>query len=156
MRINIGCNDLKLPDFVNIDNDPVVKPDIVADASHLPFDDGSVDEIYAGHLLEHFAENENVIKEWHRVLKTGGKITITVPDVQKSLLLYSQGEITLGLLNRVVFGADDRVLQNHHQIFTKDILLLQMNPYFNAQIVEDSPYAFFKVKWQTIAEGMKI
>lgn len=155
MKINIGCNDLPLKDFVNIDFDPSVNPDLVADATKLPYEDETVDEIYAGHLLEHFALNEYVLKEWYRVLKTGGKITITVPDVEKSLKLYSEGELSLDMLNQVVFGADDRDLQNHHQVFTKDILLSQMGKYFTTQVVDDSPYAFFKVKWQTIAEGIK-
>jgi len=155
IRINIGCNDLPLRDFINIDRDPAVKPDVVADASALPYENDSVDEIYAGHLLEHFANNENVLAEWHRVLKVGGKITVTVPDTEKALELYGKGEISLDLLNQVVFGADDRALQNHHQIFNKDILLLQMRKYFETEIVEDSPYAFFKVGWQTICEGVK-
>ena len=155
MKINLGCNDLKLDGFLNIDSDPVVNPDVVADASKLPFDDGSVEEIYAGHLLEHFAHYEDVLREWHRVLKTGGKITVTVPDTEKALALYSAGEISLDLLNQVVFGANDRALQNHHQIFDKEILLLQMNKYFKTEIVNDSPHAFFKVKWQTIAVGIK-
>ena len=155
MKLNLGSNDLPLKDFINIDFDPAVKPDLVADATKLPYEDETVDEIYAGHLLEHFALNEEVLKEWYRVLKTGGKITITVPDVEKSLKLYSGGELSLDMLNQVVFGADDRDLQNHHQVFTKDILLLQMGKYFTSQIVEDSPHAYFKVKWQTIAEGIK-
>ena len=155
MKINLGCNDLKLDGFLNVDRDPVVKPDVVADASCLPFENESVDEIYAGHLLEHFAHNENVLDEWNRVLKVGGKITVTVPDTEKALKLYAEGKISLDLLNQVVFGANDRELQNHHQIFNREILLLQMSKYFRTEIIADSPHAFFKVEWQTIAVGTK-
>ncbi len=155
MKLNIGCNDLPLHDFINIDSDPRVKPDVVADASFLPYANDSVDEIYAGHLLEHFAHNERVLAEWHRVLRPGGKITVTVPDTEKSLKLYAEGKMSLDLLNQVVFGADDRDLQNHHQIFTSEILLKQMRQFFQTEIVPDSPHAFFKVQWQTIAVGIK-
>lgn len=155
MNLNLGVNDLPLRGFINIDSDPRVNPDVVADAAHLPYENDSIDEIYSGHLLEHFAHNENVLAEWHRVLKVGGKITVTVPDTEKSLKLYSEGKMSLDMLNQVVFGADDRELQNHHQIFTTEILLKQMRNYFTTEIVPDSPHAFFKVPWQTICVGIK-
>jgi len=155
MKINLGCNDLPLDGFVNIDIDPRVKPDLIADSLHLPYEDESVDEIYAGHLLEHTTPEEEALKEWYRVLKKGGKITITVPDIEKSLYLFINEKISLELLNQVVFGANDRDEQNHHQVFTQFILLEQMNKYFKTKIVEDSPLALIKVNWQTIAEGIK-
>lgn len=155
LRLNLGCNDLPLFDFTNIDIDPRVKPDVVADCLQLPYEDNTVDEIYAGHLLEHTAIYENALAEWYRVLKPGGKITITVPDTGKALEQYKKGIISLELLNQVVFGADDRNEQNHHQVFTEYILLEQMNKYFKTKIIEDSPLALIKVDWQTIAVGIK-
>lgn len=154
-RLNLGCNDLPLEHFINIDIDPRVNPDLVADSLNLPYEDDSIDEIYAGHLLEHTTPDEEAIKEWHRVLKKGGKITITVPDIEKSLKLYKDDEISLELLNQVAFGATDRDEQNHHQVFTTDILLLQMSKYFDTKIVKDSPLALIKVNWQTIGCGIK-
>ena len=155
IRLNLGCNDLPMDGWTNIDSDIRVKPDLVADCLNLPYEDNSVDEIYAGHLLEHTTPEEEALREWHRVLKVGGKITITVPDVEKLLKLFNKKEIDLGLLNQVVFGANDRDEQNHHQIFTELILLEQMNKYFHAYIIPDSPYALIKVDWQTICEGIK-
>ena len=155
-KLNLGCNDLKLDGFINIDIDPRVKPDMLANCLHLPFEDDSVDEIYAGHLLEHTTPEEEALKEWHRVLKKGGKITITVPDVEKAIFLYKSNELGLDMVNQVVFGANDREQQNHHQVFTRMILVDQMSKYFRTTIVDDSPHAYFKVNWQTIAEGYKV
>lgn len=155
VRINLGCNDLKLKGFVNIDIDERVKPDLVADSLNLPYDNESVDEIYAGHLLEHTTMNEGALKEWNRVLKKGGKITITVPDTEKSLESFNKGEMTLDFLNQVVYGADDRDEQNHHQLFTEKILLEQMSQYFDTKIIQTSPLVAFDVNWQTIGEGIK-
>lgn len=157
MKINLGCNDFKLDGFINIDVDPVVKPDLVASAEKLPYEDNSVDEIYAGHLLEHFSIEEDVLREWYRVLKVGSRITLTVPDVEKGLTEYKNGTITLDWLNQIVFGATDRTAQNHHQVFNGEILLKQMREYFSEVfILEDSPYLLAKVKWQTIATGIKL
>src|SRR3972149_4441120 len=51
------------------------------DARKINYPDESVDALYASHLLEHlsFTETLNVLKEWRRVLKPGGKLTINVP-----------------------------------------------------------------------------
>lgn len=156
MKINIGCNQWKLDGFINIDIDPNVNPDLVADGSKLPYADSSVDEIYAGHMLEHYALDENVLKEWHRVLKIGGKITITVPDVEKGISEYRKGNITLDWLNQILFGATDRKQQNHHQLFTEDILISQVSKIFNDyKILQTSHYAVADVKWQTIIEAYR-
>ena len=67
---------------IDITNHPHV--DIVHDIAHLSdlFDEGEVDEIYACHVLEHFSrhEVENVLRDWHHVLRVGGSLRIAVPD----------------------------------------------------------------------------
>ena len=155
-RLNLGCNDFKLPGFTNVDVDPRVNPDVICDASALPYDDNSISEIYAGHLLEHFSMDTDVLLEWKRVLMPGGRITITVPDVEKGIEMLKNNEISLSLLNQIVFGATDRDEQNHHQVFTKDILFNLFSKYFTeVSIIEDSPYLLAKVNWQTIITGIK-
>lgn len=155
LKLNLGCWSKRLYGFVNIDIDPEFG-EVVADARALPYEDNSVDEIYAGHLYEHFALDEPVMAEWHRVLKPGGTITITVPDIEKGLAEYRKGAITLDWFNQVVFGAQNRDEQNHHQVFTEDILLTQMTPFFpDAKIIPDCEYLMGRVAWQTIAQGHK-
>jgi ubiquinone/menaquinone biosynthesis C-methylase UbiE len=46
------------------------------DAEHLPFDDGSFDVVVNRHLLWTLPHPEIALKEWHRVLKTGGVVLI--------------------------------------------------------------------------------
>ncbi|TNC80917.1 MAG: methyltransferase type 11 [Oleiphilus sp.] len=48
------------------------------------FDEGTFDEIYASHVVEHFdfaGELLPTMEEWHRVLKPGGRVYISVPDL---------------------------------------------------------------------------
>jgi predicted SAM-dependent methyltransferase len=48
------------------------------------FSDGEVDQIYASHILEHFSyrhEMEQVVTEWYRVLKPGGRLLVSVPNL---------------------------------------------------------------------------
>jgi predicted SAM-dependent methyltransferase len=84
-RLNLGSGTVPLAGFVNVDalsDAPGV--DVVADISQpLPFDDASVDLIYAVHLLEHFATDEvpGLLADWRRVLRVGGKLLVAVPDL---------------------------------------------------------------------------
>src|SRR5208337_2813433 len=49
------------------------------DGKILPFDDDSVDTVYSSHMLEHVADYRATIRDWHRVVKSGGFIVCVVP-----------------------------------------------------------------------------
>lgn len=83
IKLNLGCGKRLLPDYINIDlHNP--KADIIHDLLvPLPYDNDSVDEILAEHIIEHFypEEWEKIKKDWARVLKPGGIIHIYTPDI---------------------------------------------------------------------------
>lgn len=60
----------------------------------LPFADNSVDYVYSSHVLEHFfrEDAERLVKEIHRVLRSGGRVRICVPDLDHAISLYRAGE----------------------------------------------------------------
>ena len=82
VRLNLGCSTYYIPGFTNIDQFEKFHPDLVADVRNLPYGPDTVDEIYAGHLLEHLTwdEGQAALKHWWTVLKKGGVIRITVPN----------------------------------------------------------------------------
>jgi len=63
------------------------------DVQNLPYDDDTVDLIYASHLIEYFDREQiiDVLAEWRRVLKPGGTLRLAVPDFEVMTKLYSQG-----------------------------------------------------------------
>lgn len=63
--------------YVNID--PSSNPDIISDAASIPLPDSSCDVVLLGETLEHVPDPIAVIKEAHRLLKTGGKLFASVP-----------------------------------------------------------------------------
>lgn len=80
--LNVGCGNVKLPGFVNLDRDPT--GDVVADAERgLPFADGSLDGIFSEHFLEHLEQAAGVahLRECRRVLAPGGVLRIAMPDL---------------------------------------------------------------------------
>ncbi len=82
VRLNIGCGDDVRPGYLNIDRF-AQGAGIRMDASRLAFADRSVDEIFSSHMLEHLSKYEvpELLGEWNRVLKPGGKVEIIVPDL---------------------------------------------------------------------------
>lgn len=79
--------------YVNIDNQPLCKPDMLVDLEQRwPFDDNSVDEIYAHHVMEHLGETFggflHIIKEMYRVSKHGAKWRIFVPHWQNDMFYH--------------------------------------------------------------------
>jgi len=85
MKINIGCGPVKMAGYVNIDKFPSFNPDKIMDLEKTPwdFEDNSIEEIYASHVLEHIGQTSdeyfNIVKEFYRVLKPGGVLNIRVP-----------------------------------------------------------------------------
>jgi len=59
----------------------------------VPFHAETVDYIYSSHMLEHlFREDaQALLRDAHRVLRSGGTIRIAVPDLTYALQLYHQG-----------------------------------------------------------------
>jgi len=49
------------------------------DATSLTLKDGSIDRLIACHILEHLYRPHEVIREWHRVLRRGGVMSILLP-----------------------------------------------------------------------------
>ncbi len=89
VRLNIGAGDIALPGFTPIDKK------LGHEAGNLKeYADGTVDEIYASHVLEHFpaAFVSGVVTEWCRVLKPGGRLRIGVPDFRKVAESYIDGK----------------------------------------------------------------
>lgn len=93
VRLNLGCWVYYIPGWVNIDLATDIKTDLQEDCEKLPsFAPESVDEIYAGHLLEHVQNVATTLRRWRSILKPGGRLTVTVPDCEGAVKLWSQSK----------------------------------------------------------------
>lgn len=84
IKLNLGCGRDHRAGWVNIDALAELKPDLVHDLSQpLPFANGSVNEVLAQDILEHFTKEDliGVVSEIGRVLKPGGTLTVRVPNI---------------------------------------------------------------------------
>jgi len=93
IRLNLGCGDQKLEGYINCDLHNK-DADMVIDVSKLPYEDNTIDEICAIHLMEHFyfLQAFDVLNEWFRVLKPGGKLIIETPDFVNSCRRFVESD----------------------------------------------------------------
>lgn len=66
-------------EYIILDSDARVSPDVVGSAEQLPFNDSSFDCILCSEVLEHIKDPIAAIREIERVLNAGGNLILTVP-----------------------------------------------------------------------------
>jgi predicted SAM-dependent methyltransferase len=90
-KLHLGCGDRKISGWTNVDVSASEATDMVDDIRKLKkIKDGSIDQIYACHVLEHFstAEVREVLQRWHSVLAPGGTLRLSVPDMDRIVKIY--------------------------------------------------------------------
>jgi len=123
----VGCGPERYNNAVNVDLGAEFSPDIVADATRLPFADGSFDVVVAHDLLEHFPvlRTALVLAEWSRVLVPGGGLEVRVPNMEglaTHLLHHKDNPPLLSVVMDNIFGGHrwgpDGAWDAHHTGFT--------------------------------------
>ena len=81
---NLGCGNKKWDGWINVDLHSDIS-DIKCDLRKLEIASDSADAVAAIHVLEHFYEWEvaDLLTEWKRVLKPGGKMILELPCMDK-------------------------------------------------------------------------
>lgn len=127
-RLNIGAGEYPMLYWTNLDADPNLPADIHATVPPIPFGDETLDEIYAGHFLEHLepAEAREFLRECYRCLTPGGKVGIVVPD-------------TFEVMRRYVLGMPDKV-EFPHDVWRAVADLNEVCALFLYSYVQDSPH----------------
>lgn len=98
MRLNLGSGQKHLDGFTNVDisDDHNHRVDVIADATGpMPmFENDSAELIIAEHLLEHVSlhKQAETLAEWHRILRPGGRLVLSVPDLRALAVRYLQGD----------------------------------------------------------------
>jgi SAM-dependent methyltransferase len=120
LKLNLGGQGSFLPGFINVD--ALVGTKVFP----LPYADGSVSEIYASHILEHFSHRQtlDVLREWVRVLEPDGLLRVAVPDYDK----ITDPKIVSSFDKRMMylFGGHCDRFDRHGALFTEQSLTAQL------------------------------
>lgn len=121
MKLHLGCGELYLKGYVNIDFPPArhtVQKRTVADRliniQKLKYPAESVEEIRLHHVFEHFprAIACALLTTWHTWLKNDGLLRIEVPDTEKMSKNYNR------LAERHIFGSQEAPWAIHYAGYT--------------------------------------
>jgi SAM-dependent methyltransferase len=87
LKLDLGAGDVSPPDFL-----PMGRAH-GTEIFPLAYEDGTIDEIRASHVLEHFPYSEvpKVVQHWADKLKPGGVMKIAVPDFAMIAKAYDDG-----------------------------------------------------------------
>ena len=126
IKLNIGCGGRPLPGYINVDSDDLETlkrrypnqefPESVEiydyDIFHLPYRDGTVDEVRADSLLEHlsFEEEPKFFFEVKRILKKNGLFQFSTTDFEAIVKLWLVAEDNW----KEFFRNDDEAIKEDH------------------------------------------
>lgn len=83
--LHLGCGNVHIDGFINIDLDPFCKADIIDDITTLKkFKKNSIELIYACNVLEHLGrfKYKFALKRWYDLLQDGGILRLSIPDFE--------------------------------------------------------------------------
>ncbi len=110
LKLHIGGKERRAG-WTILDIAPAPNVDIVGNCNDLSaFPDGSCAEIYASHVLEHLGydgELQRALKGFHRVLAPGGRLRVSVPDMEILCRLFLAPNVNFKHrynVMRVLFG----------------------------------------------------
>jgi len=141
-RLHIGGL-VKTSGWEVLNTNPAPCVDHVCNANDLSrFPDGTFTEIYASHVVEHLdyiVELTSTLKEWNRVLVPGGRVYISVPDLDVlSKLMLSKDELDFRerfYVMRMIFGAHKDKYDYH---------VVGLNEEFLSAFLMDAGYVNFR------------
>lgn len=124
LKLHLGCGDVSLDGYINIDARYLPNVDKVENAQFLrSYSEGSVDVIYACAILEHFTRWEyvGVLQRWNDLLRPGGILRISVPDFEALTNYYKKcGDIRK--LIGMFYGGQDYKENFHHMCWDFNML----------------------------------
>jgi len=151
LKLNVGCGEQIFEDHLNLDVRRLDKEAIYHDISNLSFlPDKCVSMISAFDIVEHISQQkaDDMMAEWARVMFSGAKLCIKVPDLKTQAELYLNGPWSADKFSRQILGVYDydndalghkvaydsdslTRLLNRHGLLRKDVQKIKTPTTFN-------------------------
>lgn len=124
IKLHLGCGEKNLREYINIDAKEGDNIDISCDIRDLPFGHCEIDEIYICHALEHIHmhQSQKYLSYLNSLIKTGGKIYISVPDFETMASMYLARKCKLVNIIRAIHGGQEYEGNLHYISFDNEML----------------------------------
>ncbi|MDF1852672.1 MAG: methyltransferase domain-containing protein [Verrucomicrobiales bacterium] len=145
-KLNLGCgNDIR-SDYVNLDIAALDGVDVVHDLNQLPlpFEDGVFEEILCLDVFEH-VDYPPLLRECHRILSPGGRITIEVPHFSSNNNFVDPTHRNRFSVKTLNFFVEDSWEQKHRPYYfdftfstlvVRRLLFIRSLPFFWNYLIE--------------------
>lgn len=113
-KLHIGAGPYRLPGWLNTD---LVAGDAYLDLERpLPFASQTFAFAFGEHVIEHLAEGaaSNLLDELRRILRPGGVLRLTTPDLRKIVALYEDRNPVVSLADYARF-LDEQTAKSHER-----------------------------------------
>jgi SAM-dependent methyltransferase len=115
------------------------------DSPGLPLGTGTVDVVILSEVIEHLVDTDSAIDEIHRVLKPGGRLLLSTPNLaawfNRGLLAFGIQPIFSEVSLRGVYGRPGSQVAGHLHMFTKRALTGFLTARgFTCERVDGAPY----------------
>ena len=105
IKLNLGSGGVPYKGYLSVDLYDQ-RAHVQMDITKLDFDDNTVTEILASHVFEHLNpyHSIDILKDWLRVLKPGGKLIMEMPDIEQLCRRFTETKDTgvrYGILNAI-------------------------------------------------------
>jgi hypothetical protein len=166
VKINLGCGDRYAEGWINVDwaGSPHRKDQEVDLTGELPWPKGSLQRIYAGHVLEHLTTNDCVALLTRLYACSAREATIMVvgPDLPTAYRMQEEGTLDV-TIDSLLYGAErwagDRHLWESNALTVIDFLAeagwSDIHDVALDEVAEFWPIADARPRWQFALWGVK-
>lgn len=119
-KVNVGAGMDIRDDYINLDHRALEGIDVVADVLDMPFREGTLQEVFTSHVVEHFVQKdlEKILQYWFALLKKGGSLRIITPNIEDMAKKYAVGEVSWEEFRSVALGGQDYASDYHYNHFS--------------------------------------
>ena len=128
-KLHVGCGEVKIEGFINIDAIRTAATDFIAHIEDLPkyVLPNSIDFIYSSHMLEHLSRKDavQVLKMYYDYLRPGGELRISVPDLKRLSSIADEQNLSfdeMDLIQGVLMGGQNTKYNYHKSVYWFDLL----------------------------------
>jgi predicted SAM-dependent methyltransferase len=149
MKLHIGGESAK-PGWKILNIQPKPSVDYIGDISDLSqFETNTFEEVYASHVFEHVMQKDilKTLEGIYRIIKHGGQLHISVPDMDKLCALYLNKELNFEQrwhVMRMIFGGQVDSFDFHYAGWNNESLSAYLNHAGFSQIIKVDFFGLFE------------